>query len=480
MATSKAKFTIDSSFTPRPKKRTRTSPPEIFIPSSSSEESESTDFKLALLTSLYPTLDSETLLEILLSAQGDVQLASSLLSASDPKHAGTPGGRKENDAPAALQISLSGFISGSSSLPKPPKKGTTLRLYSAPEIAALTPTTFHPSFLPPALANELLRELVEESKEFSPPIQFQLFDRLVVSPHTSCFYIISQEIFDSHKAEYYYQGAAVPQTRFFTLAMKSARDYVEEIVNAEISKRERRKGQMSRRWKVDFAMVNCYDGGKESVGWHTDQLTYLGPMTTIANVSLGVAREFRVRKVSGDEEDEKEKEEGRNEMRKKEEGTRNGEGAGAIGIWLPHNSLLIMHAGMQEEWKHCLQPAASIDRHPISGNKRINITYRCYREGLKPRFTPKCDCDHPTVLRCVMKRSNENFGKYFWGCHRGSVVGETGCAFFQWAKFDDEGEPLWADDGFKKDEGKEARAKGKYGDDGGNDLEDLETEARKT
>jgi hypothetical protein len=84
-----------------------------------------------------------------------------------------------------------------------------------------------------------------------------------------------------------------------------------------------------------------------------------------------------------------------------------------------------MHAEMQEEWKHSIAPAAAIDPHPVSGNKRINITYRDYKAALHPRFTPRCKCDVPTVLR-VVQRKKENWGRYFWMCHAGNVPGKDG------------------------------------------------------
>jgi hypothetical protein len=102
-----------------------------------------------------------------------------------------------------------------------------------------------------------------------------------------------------------------------------------------------------------------------------------------------------------------------------------------------------MHAEMQEEWKHSIHPAAAIDPHPVAGNYRINVTYRWYRESLHPRFTPKCSCGIPTVLR-VVQRKSANVGRYFWMCHAGNVPGKDGCTFFRWAEFDDDGEPVWA------------------------------------
>ena len=124
-------------------------------------------------------------------------------------------------------------------------------------------------------------------------------------------------------------------------------------------------------------------------------MTYLGPRPVIGSLSLGVAREFRVRKIvpqvdatSADEQ-------------------------GQIAIHLPHNSLLIMHAEMQEEWKHSIAPAKSIDPHSIAGNCRFNVTYRWYKEYLHPKYTPRCKCNVPAVLRCVQKRAVTK-GRYMW------------------------------------------------------------------
>ena len=163
----------------------------------------------------------------------------------------------------------------------------------------------------------------------------------------------------------------------------------------------------------------------------SDQLTYLGPRAIIGSISLGVAREFRVRRIIPQDEE-----------KKKEKTKQEADQEGQIAIHLPHNSLLVMHAEMQEEWKHSIAPAQAIDPHPISGKKRFNITYRDYKASLHPKFTPRCKCDVPAVLR-VVQRKKENWGRYFWMCHAGNVPGKEGCSFFDWAIFDDDGEPVW-------------------------------------
>jgi hypothetical protein len=215
--------------------------------------------------------------------------------------------------------------------------------------------------------------------------------------------------------------------------MLSALPSVESTVNREIQRRirdfypngQKLKYQSPHPWRANTAFVNCYDGGKESVGYHADQLTYLGPRAAIGSLSLGVAREFRVRRIVAEDSDSR------------------ADLQGQISIHLPHNSLLIMHAEMQEEWKHSIAPAQAIDPHPLAKNKRLNITYRFYKDSLHPKHTPKCKCGVPTVLRCAT-RKKESRGRYMWMCHAGYVPGQDGCTFFQWAEFDNDGEPPWA------------------------------------
>ena len=230
--------------------------------------------------------------------------------------------------------------------------------------------------------------------------------------------------------------------RQLTPEMRNVSPKVQDAVNTEIQIRikshypggKRLKYQSPHTWKPNVAFVNCYNGAAESVGYHSDQLTYLGPHAVIGSISLGVAREFRVRRIVPIDAT----------TSKSDRASSEADLEGQISIHLPHNSLLVMHAEMQEEWKHSIAPAQTIEPHPISGNKRINITYRDYKASLHPKFTPKCKCDVPCVLR-VVQRKKENWGKYFWMCYAGNVPGKEGCSFFEWANFDGDGEPVWKD-----------------------------------
>ena len=83
-----------------------------------------------------------------------------------------------------------------------------------------------------------------------------------------------------------YNGRKTDPPEQFPDEMEEACRYVETIVNSELAKRPRYPlewgGSDDTRWQANVAAANCYEGAKESVGFHSDQLTYLGPYPTIA------------------------------------------------------------------------------------------------------------------------------------------------------------------------------------------------------
>jgi alkylated DNA repair dioxygenase AlkB len=73
--------------------------------------------------------------------------------------------------------------------------------------------------------------------------------------------------------------------------MEVACQEVEKYVNAELAKRNRFPLEFAgSEWRANVAAINCYTGAKEGVGFHSDQLTHLGPYPTIASLSLGKLR----------------------------------------------------------------------------------------------------------------------------------------------------------------------------------------------
>ena len=207
------------------RKRRRTSDPKIELPPSSVEakepandsgEEESTDFKLALLASLHPDLSEELLLEALLSSEGSVEQASNALKLERSTSPRKRFARAKNGV--GYQASLRTFNIGTSDtasgdapkIPKKPstKKGTTLHLYDPKDIEAHTPCSIIHNFLPPDQADALLKELLDEVPTFWRD-EFKLFDRIVTSPHSFCFYVDNWDEVRKQKTEYVYNGGPV-------------------------------------------------------------------------------------------------------------------------------------------------------------------------------------------------------------------------------------------------------------------------------
>ena len=429
---------MDAFITRKKRKISESSEPSSYEASAfASLEEDSTELKLAILASLHPNVETGKLLEILTSVDGSVETAIEVLV---PRKGSETSPRKRQ-SPADIQSSLR-FGTGSASVTPGPaakpltRKGKTLHLYSSEDIDAHTPCSIIHNFLPAELANALLSELLTEAPTFGRA-SFKLFDNVVQSPHSASFYVSSLKEVHTQKTEYLYNGSYLSDVRQISPLMKEVSELVKDAVNAEIQKRikdhypkgEKLRFQSPKQWQPNAAFVNCYAGPKESVGYHSDQLTYLGPRATIGSISLGVARAFRIRKIEA-----------------KDDANISADASGQISIHLPHNSLLVMHAEMQEEWKHSIAPAQNITPHPISGINRLNITYRWYKESLHPKYTPKCRCGVACVLKCVQTRK-ETRGRYMWMCHAGNAAqaekGKDGCTFFQWAEFDDDGEPVW-------------------------------------
>ena len=375
-------------------------------------EDETTEVKIATLASLYSAISQDILLDCLLSSDGSVRAATQLLGSlcDNPSPSKRVSGLKIADRQSSLAALYktrtsspegTGLDSKSALLTK---KGQTLHLYTPEDIALHTPCSIIHSFLPAQDAEDLLKELLEEAPTFERQI-FKLFDNVVQSPHSACFYVDSLEERKRQSTEYLYNGSyltvwssssralvgeqliMVQDIRQITPHMRAVSSVVKTAVNEEIAIRiktsypnaKKLKYQSAKEWTPNAAFVNCYKGGAESVGYHSDQLTYLGPRAVIGSLSLGVAREFRVRKIVARHEDDASSGKHNDALRADAEGQ--------IAIHLPHNSLLVMHAEMQEEWKHSIHPAQAIVPHPVAGNKRINITYRHYRGDFHPRYT---------------------------------------------------------------------------------------------
>ncbi|KIJ60668.1 hypothetical protein HYDPIDRAFT_177359 [Hydnomerulius pinastri MD-312] len=308
-----------------------------------------------------------------------------------------------------------------------------LTLSNPSMVAQHTPCTMHLSVLPPELACKLFYTMVDLSQAWKRN-KWWLFDRVVESPHRTSFFVRKTNGVDDDEswqeaAQYWYNGRATDPPEVFPKLMEEACEYVEKIVNDEMRKRERLPLEWTgqgQSWHANVAASNCYEGAQESVGFHSDQLTYLGPYPTIASLSLGTTRVFRLREVIPSD----------------EISTRRGR---TFNIPLPHNSLTIMHATTQESFKHSIPPQPTLDMYrplyphpakpsalPEPSNCRINITFRFYRPDFNPKSIPRCKCGVPTILRPDMKnRHDGKTDRYWWTCYAGAQNDGKGCDFWR-------------------------------------------------
>lgn len=182
------------------------------------DEEDSTDLKLATLSSLFPTIDQATLLDLLISTDGSVERVIDSLSGSryNSEVISPRNNSKRRLATATVgvgyQSSLSAFRKSEEGESKKrrrgllTRKGQTLHLYSAEDIAGHTPCSIIHNFLPAQEADGLLRELLEEAPTFQRQT-FKMFDNVVQSPHSACFYVDSLEEREKQKTEYLYNGS---------------------------------------------------------------------------------------------------------------------------------------------------------------------------------------------------------------------------------------------------------------------------------
>ena len=175
------------------------------------DQEDTTDLKLATLSSLFPNIDQATLLDLLISTDGSVEKVFSSLSAHNEVLSPR---KKRSAAGVGYQTSLTAFRKTENSDPGLPsakrraltRKGQTLHLYSAEDIAAHTPCSIIHNFLPAKEADDLLRELLQEAPTFERQT-FKLFDNVVQSPHSACFYVDSLEERERQRTEYLYNGS---------------------------------------------------------------------------------------------------------------------------------------------------------------------------------------------------------------------------------------------------------------------------------
>lgn len=110
------------------------------------------------------------------------------------------------------------------------------------------------------------------------------------------------------------------------------------------------------KWKFNAVLCNFYQSGQDAMGWHADDESELGPLPSIASISLGGSRDFSVRL--------------------KHQGLpfatfKNVKPLRTVlKIRLSHRDLLLMWGASQALSQHC------IPRSRRDNDFRLNLTYR--------------------------------------------------------------------------------------------------------
>ncbi|KAJ1978605.1 hypothetical protein H4R35_001830 [Dimargaris xerosporica] len=421
---------------------------------------DNTDDQLAQLAAIFEDRPVDYLCDVLLNQAGG-SLAKAVELISDPKRLGVQAAtslRQTSIArycpPLAIAANPTPF---KPALPGPLKPAHPSRserenrpyplaptrvpvqpLFHPDDIAARLPCRLIHGFLPTSLADQLLRYLLNEAPSW-PRRTWYLAERLVSSSCRTVLYMAPQDAntkplqgpadskpptnskndwksATAHGAiGYYHDDGSPAQCLPFNDLMDRARRLVEAKVNELLATHNGPAGQASGLWKANAIVGNSYQGSAQGLGWHNDKLTRIGPAPTIASLSLGVTRQFRIRRIpttyaSGIREP-------------------------TYDVDLPHNTLLVMMPPMQEQYQHSIARFTPIDRHPVSDDMRINLTFRYYRPEYAAEHTPRCRCGVPCELN-VVTRTQETLGRYYYICTADAAHGGPKCGFFQWLEQD--------------------------------------------
>ena len=166
---------------------------------------------------------------------------------------------------------------------------------------------------------ELLRHLVEATPWQSQRVK--VWGKSVPQPRLIAWY-------GDAGATYSYSGIVL-SPHIWTKTIQQLRECIEDIAEH----------------RFNSVLLNYYRDHRDGMGLHSDDEPELGPMPTIASLSLGEERRFQL------------KHRHRKDMR-------------AISIPLPNGSLLVIRGETQRFWKH------GIPKQKAPCGPRVNLTFR--------------------------------------------------------------------------------------------------------
>ena len=182
--------------------------------------------------------------------------------------------------------------------------------------------THYPHFLSEEVADRALDRCWLELEWSQRTIK--LFGRQVMQPRLIAWY-------GDPEAVYCYSGLKLEPLPWHPLLLE-LKTHIEDLTGG----------------RFNSVLANAYRNGRDSMGWHSDDESELGPQPLIASLTLGTPRRFLLRPKSRP-----------NNVR-----------SAAIALSLEHGSLLLMKGDSQQRYQHALPRT----RRPVG--LRINLTYR--------------------------------------------------------------------------------------------------------
>lgn len=180
---------------------------------------------------------------------------------------------------------------------------------------------YYPSWLEPERADHYLQALLQETPWRQDSLNFG--GKKVPVPRLQAWY-------GEPKAKYGYSGLALnplPWTPLLSALRQELQDTLQHPFNA--------------------VLLNYYRDGNDSVSWHSDDESELGPAPVIASLSLGATRRFELQA----------KDRARHSPSRQ-------------ALELTHGSLVVMGPGLQRHWRH------QIPKQPGITEGRLNLTFR--------------------------------------------------------------------------------------------------------
>ena len=400
-----------------------------------------TETKLQKLSDLFPNCNAEVLLDILIACDGSAKGATKLLAGNQDSENQTTSEHSSVKTSQSPELSTDKIITSESNKGAredrvsklPPKRtsekaklrnslsflmkarkisqtGTekTLTLYTKEEIELNLPNVrVFKNFLPKEEAASVL-EALERQKMLFKAKQFYIAGNLCTSTQKSIFYSN-----DAH-ADYdpVYSSSELKAVKYPPELLR-CKGHVDQKVNEVLEEYTKSNDvpeyAITSGWTSDICVGNYYPDIKSHLDWHSDKLTNIGPMPTIASLTFGSTRVFRLRRSFPSN-------------------------SVIYEVPLASNTLLVMLPSTQELFKHAVPSLKNslLKTDGKVGQVRYNLTFRMqYPEFREDKVF--CDrCQNRMILRRLFK--GPNVGYYGWLC-MSSFKGQN-CPGFKFANFD--------------------------------------------